>query len=100
MLILFEWDNAKAESNWKKHGITFETAQLVFDDPYALTEFNRIVGGEERWQTIGLVGATAILIIAHTIGGGTTETIRIISARRAARQERTRYEDNRQKNAW
>jgi uncharacterized DUF497 family protein len=99
-MTVFEWDNAKAILNWRKHGITFETAQAIFDDPYAFTELDRIVGGEERWQTIGLIGATAILIVAHTIGGGPIERIRIISARRATRQERIRYEDNRQKDAW
>ena len=99
-MILFEWDNAKAESNWRKHGITFDTAQLAFDDPFALTELDRIADGEERWQTIGLVGATTVLIVAHTIEGGTIEKIRIISARRATRPEKIRYEDNRQKNAW
>jgi uncharacterized DUF497 family protein len=81
-MTVFEWDNAKAILNWKKHGITFETAQLIFDDPYALTELDHIVGGEERWQTIGLIGATGILVVAHTIGGGAVERIRIISARR------------------
>jgi len=99
-MILFQWDDAKASRNRKKHAVTFETAQLVFDDPYALTELDRIAGGEIRWQTIGLIGATVILVVAHTIEEGELESIRIISARRATRQERMRYEDNRQKNTW
>ena len=86
-MTIFHWDTAKAILNWKKHGITFETAQLVFDDPYALTEHDRIEGGERRWQTIGLVGGTVILLVAHTIREGDVEIIRIVSARRAARQE-------------
>ena len=96
-MTLFEWDNAKASANWRKHAITFETAQYVFDDPHALTEVDHIEG-EIRWRTIGLVGGTAILFVAHTIEEGDVEKIRIISARYATRQERMRYEDNRQKN--
>jgi uncharacterized DUF497 family protein len=51
-----EWDEAKNRSNLKKHGIDFETAALVFDDPYALSDLDRIIEGEERWQTIGTAG--------------------------------------------
>jgi uncharacterized DUF497 family protein len=99
-MTIFHWDTAKAVLNWKKHGISFDTAQLVFDDPYAFTEHDRIEGGERRWQTIGLAGGTAILLVAHTFREGDVEIIRIISARRATRQERLRYEQNRQENAW
>jgi len=99
-MTIFHWDTAKAILNWKKHRISFDTAQLVFDDPYALTEPDRIESGERRWQTIGLVGSTAILLVAHTILEGDVEIIRIISARRATRQERMRYEQNREENAW
>lgn len=98
--MIFHWDTAKAILNWKKHGVTFETAQRVFDDPYALTEHDRIEGGEQRWQTIGLVGGTVILLVAHTVYNRGVEIIRIISARRATRQERMRYEQNREENAW
>ena len=76
-MTLFEWDNAKASANWRKHAITFETAQYVFDDPHALTEVDHIEG-EIRWRTIGLVGGTAILFVAHTIEEGQVEKIRII----------------------
>lgn len=96
----FHWDTAKAILNARRHGITFDTAQLVFDDPFALTEHDRIEGGERRWQTVGLVGDTAIPLVAHTIREGEVEIIRIISARRATRQERMRYEQNREENSW
>jgi uncharacterized DUF497 family protein len=96
-LILFEWDEAKAEANRRKHGVSFEVAKLVFADPYALTEQYRIEDAERRWQTIGLVGDIAILLVAHAVSEeGHDEIIRIISARRANRKERARYEENRE----
>ena len=52
-MILFEWDEAKAKSNERKHGVRFEDAMLVFADPYALVEQDRMEGGELRWQTLG-----------------------------------------------
>jgi hypothetical protein len=51
----FEWDEHKAESNYRNHGIRFEEAARVFDDPLAISRQDRIENGEERWQTIGLV---------------------------------------------
>jgi uncharacterized protein len=59
----------KGESELEKTRHHARDGAISFDDPCGLTELARIVGGEERWQTIGLVGATAILIVAHTIGG-------------------------------
>lgn len=73
---------------------------MFFDDPHALTEPDRVESGELRWRTIGLIGSTVILLVAHTIEEGDVEIIRIVSARRATRQERIRYDENRTKNAW
>jgi uncharacterized DUF497 family protein len=53
----FEWDENKNKTNRDKHGVSFETAQLVFNDPHALSVQDRHECGEERWQTLGLVGA-------------------------------------------
>jgi uncharacterized DUF497 family protein len=50
----YEWDENKNERNLEKHGLSFETASLVFDDPNALSIPDRIENGEERWQTIGM----------------------------------------------
>ncbi len=50
----FEWDENKAKSNRVKHGIRFEDAVLLFDDPQHLSQQERIENGEYRWQTIGL----------------------------------------------
>ncbi len=94
--MLFEWDTRKADHNQSKHGVTFETASYVFADPYALTEQDRLERGELRWRTIGLVGGISVLFVAHTVEQqGPDELIRIISARRATRRERIRYEENR-----
>lgn len=91
----FIWNEAKAVANLRKHGIRFEEAALVFDDPLHLTEQERIEGGEYRWQTIGQILGIVIVIVAHTTDeiGHSDETIRIISARRATSRERKRYEN-------
>ena len=82
----------------RKHGIGFEEAVRVFDDPLHLSRQDRIEDGEVRWQTIGLVGGTALVLVAHTLretdeNGRTVEIVRIISARAATKRERHRYED-------
>jgi hypothetical protein len=89
----YAWDSAKAESNYRKHRVRFETALEAFDDPYALTSMDWIEGGEHRWQTLGMVGGTTILFVAHTEDDDDgDEIVRIISARTATRLERSRYE--------
>lgn len=89
----FEWDPTKAASNLRKHGVSFPIAARVFSDPYALVEQDRIENGEERWQTIGVVDGIVMLLVAHTVREqDDIEVIRIISARRADRKERRRYE--------
>jgi uncharacterized protein len=98
-LMRFEWDRAKAATNVKKHGISFETAARVFADPFVLIEQDRIEGGEQRWQALGSVDGLAILLVAHTVyedeedDGQAHEVIRIISARKADPRERRRYEE-------
>lgn len=89
----FEWDENKNRRNQLKHGISFEIAKLVFDDPAHLSIQDRYENGEERWQTLGLVSGITVLITAHTyrIDNG-KEVIRIISARKATTQERRHYE--------
>jgi uncharacterized DUF497 family protein len=90
------WDENKNEVNKTKHGISFETAQFVFDDPLLFSQQDRFVNGEERWQAIGLVGGTSLLVVAHPwIDYENEEHIRIISARLASKTERRRYEDSR-----
>jgi hypothetical protein len=67
MTTRFEWDLAKAAINLRKHAISFDIAVRVFADPFALTEQVRIEGGEQRWQTLGIVDGYLLLVVAHTI---------------------------------
>ena len=94
----FTWDETKNLSNRKKHGVSFEEAARVFFDPLHLSIQDRIEDGEQRWQTLGLAGGVTILLVAHTVTedgpeNELVEVIRIISARRATRAERKRYEN-------
>jgi len=87
-----EWDRAKNEFNQMKHGIDFETAQLVFDDPLCLTFVERVANGEERWHAIGSIENVIILVVVHTYREeAPDEVVRIISARLATRRERKLY---------
>lgn len=90
----FEWDDRKAETNYRKHGIRFVEAARVFDDPFSLSEQDRIENGERRRQTIGMAGGCLLLLVAHTVRfeDEGIEVVRIISARRVDRKERRRYE--------
>lgn len=90
----FEWDPRKAESNLAKHGVDFQTAIAVFQDPFALTRLDGIESYEHRWRTMGQVEGVLILVVAHTIRDGEDgeETYRIISARSAEPRERRTYE--------
>jgi uncharacterized DUF497 family protein len=100
-MVRFEWDPAKARANRRKHRISFEDAMHVFDDPYALFEQDRIdEAGDPRWQAIGFAGGVAIVLVAHTVREeGQDQMIRLISARRATRRERNRYEQTRAQDA-
>lgn len=89
----FEWDDNKAASNERKHGITFQEAALIFDDPLHICRQDRFENGEERWQAIGVVDGVMMLIVAHTIQDIVDgELIRIISARRVTKLEKAIYE--------
>ncbi|HEX4074858.1 MAG TPA: BrnT family toxin [Candidatus Acidoferrales bacterium] len=89
----FAWDEEKNRRNLAKHKVSFETAQLVFKDPRALSRLDRVEDGEERWQTLGLVEGIAVLLVAHTYRDDDgEESIRIISARKATARERMVYE--------
>ena len=96
MKIRFEWDPAKAESNLRKHRVSFETAIRVFADPFAVVEQDRIENGECRWQTLGSVDGYLLLLVAHTVRDDEDgiEVVRMISARRAQPKERKCYEQN------
>jgi uncharacterized protein len=63
----YAWDERKNRVNKRKHRISFETAISVFDDPFHVSRQDREVGTEARWQTIGLVQGSRVLLVAHTI---------------------------------
>jgi uncharacterized protein len=86
----FEWDTNKAESNYKKHGISFEEAATIFNDSLSITfpDPHHSIG-ESRYVIIGISRFGQLLIVAHTDQG---DTIRIISARKATRSEKRFYE--------
>jgi uncharacterized DUF497 family protein len=95
------WDEEKNRLNKRDHGISFETAQLVFDDPLLLSRPD-VHPDEERWQTIGMIGPVVVFVV-HTAPQPETESDedpdakeafgRIISARKATSHERRAYEE-------
>lgn len=92
----FEWDENKNIKNYEKHGVSFEIASKVFDDPLIVYILERIVDGEERWQAFGKVADLPLLVVVHTYRDSNgEEIIRIISARYATSHERRHYEQDR-----
>jgi uncharacterized DUF497 family protein len=84
----FEWDEAKNAENYAKHGVDFETARLVFRDPFAIERLDdREDYGEDRFILIGIAEGV-VLTIVHTERSG---RIRLISARRATKHEQDDY---------
>ena len=87
----FEWDDATAASNYASHGVTFDLASAVFEDPFAIDWFDdREAYGEARYVTIGMVDGR-LLCVAYTTRG---DRIRIISARGAEPHERRQYHED------
>ena len=91
MELAFEWDEAKARENLKKHKVSFEEGKTIFNDPFLLT-FPDIdtSGAEERYVNIGLSIRDRVLVLIHTERQG---RIRIISCRKASARERRHYEE-------
>ena len=88
MNLEFEWDDAKAAENYTRHGVSFDLAKKVFNDPFAVERIDdRQDYGEERYIIIGLADGE-LLFVAYT---EREERIRLISARRAIRHEQDVY---------
>ena len=89
------WDPRKDRINRRDHGLSFATAQYIFDDPLAASRVDPDPD-EQRWITIGVVGGVTLLVV-HTWpepDGNTGEDVgRIISARKATPPERKAYEE-------
>ena len=87
----FEWDPKKSDANRKKHGVSFHDAATVFADPLAITFVDPDHShGEHRFLTFGHSKSSSLFVVVHT---ERQLKIRIISARRATRHERTIYEN-------
>ena len=90
----FERDSHKSALNFKKHGVSFDEAKTIFSDEYArLIADPDNSGSEDRFVLLGASIDSKLLVICHCIR--TEELVRIISARKASKQERKIYEDYR-----
>ncbi|MDS7597219.1 BrnT family toxin [Agrobacterium tumefaciens] len=89
-MLYFEWDEQKALANLTKHGVSFDTASHVFDDPFAIDIEERSMAYHEVRRRIVGLGSGLVLTVIYT---ERDEAIRIISARKATRAERKDYED-------
>ena len=96
-MIEFEWDEAKAASNLKKHGISFKEAKSVFFDELAIQFFDSTNSqlDEDRFLLLGTSDEEKLLLVCHCERKD-REVIRIISARKATKTERTYYQSESQ----
>ena len=85
----FEYDPQKAKTNQQKHGVSFAEAEMVFFDPLAIHDVDPDSLIEERFIALGMGNTGFLLVVIYTLRG---EIIRLISARRATKQERKTYE--------
>lgn len=92
----FEWDAKKAQSNIRKHKVSLDQATSIFRDPNLLSIPDESHSdSEERWVTMGLGDKGFLLVISHTFVSQRTDSarIRIISARKATKEEIKQYEE-------
>jgi len=92
--VKFEWDEKKNELNKRKHGVSFEEACEIFNDPLHIAMLDeRYNYLEERWITIGQTAESELVVAANLyFDKNGDECIRIISARKATQRERSQYE--------
>jgi hypothetical protein len=92
-MIKFQWDTAKATSNRKKHGVSFEEAQSIFYDEFAVQFFDEgNSASEDRFLMLGLSDEARLLIVCHC-ERDQGNIIRIISARKATKNESAHYQE-------
>jgi hypothetical protein len=95
----FEWDPEKAKRNFHKHGVSFERAAGIFLDPFAISIYDEEHSeNEDRWITIGSEVNDVLLVAIHTFKpvDENVSLIRIISARKADREETLQYHERRE----
>ncbi len=91
MITTFEWDEDKSKLNVRKHGLTFEEAKTVFNDPFAITIGDPDHSNDEaRYIDIGLSSKGRLLVVWYT---DRNENIRLIGCRKATQSERKAYEE-------
>ena len=90
----FEWDQNKNFSNQQKHGISFDEAIEIFNDPLHVSILDEKYSYfEERWITVGTTKRISIIVVVNLFfNDDGEEVIRVISAREATRNERKKYE--------
>ena len=90
---MFEWDARKAAANANKHGVTFEEAVTVFDDPQAVDGPDlQHSEGEQRFGRVGRSVTGRVLAVGYTLRRvGDVQSVRVITARQASRRERAAY---------
>ena len=87
----FSWDSAKASTNVRKHGVTFEEAAAVFFDDFGLLYEDPEAAGERRYILLGVSNLHRVLVGVHCETGLDGNELRIISARKATLRERDHY---------
>jgi uncharacterized DUF497 family protein len=95
MKVRFTWDPTKSERNRRVHGISFETAAEVFDDPHHVVGDNYFVesDGEQRYQVIGMTRKLILLLVVFVDRQADGEVIHLVSARKAVDYEENIYSD-------
>lgn len=87
----FDWDPYKAVRNFENHAVSFEEASTIFDDPFYITVVDdEHSDNEQRYISIGISRSNRLIIVAHT---ARQRYVRIISARKATKNERGYYEE-------
>ena len=90
MSLIFEWDENKSRENERKHGVSFEEAKTIFNDPFAITVYDPDHSiNEDRYIDLGLSSKGRFLVVSYTERGS---RIRLISSREATRREQRNYE--------
>ena len=89
----FVWDPAKARANLRDHGVSFAEAVTVLEDDFALTREDPDAQGEQRFVTLGLSSFGNLLVVVYTYRE--PDTIRLVSAWKANKRQRVRYEKGR-----
>ena len=84
-----EWDSDKADSNLKKHGVSFEEVATALLDPMALAQEDAASEGESRWVLIGMSAQLRLLTVVYALRH--QDRVRLISARKATRKEAKHY---------